>query len=52
MGKLIRDVKELTVYKKAFQVAMEIFEIRKTFPKEEQICINGSNKKIVKIGLC
>ena len=29
------DFKDLTVYKKAFKLAMEIFEISKTFPKEE-----------------
>jgi four helix bundle protein len=27
--------KDLTVYKKAFNLAMEIFEISKSFPKEE-----------------
>ncbi len=27
--------KDLTVYKKAFELAMEIFEISKSFPKEE-----------------
>ena len=30
-----RDVKETKVYKLAFQLAMEIFEISKTFPREE-----------------
>jgi four helix bundle protein len=29
------DFKDLIVYKKAFQLAMEIFEISKKFPKEE-----------------
>ena len=29
------DFKDLTVYKKAFSLAMEIFEISKKFPKEE-----------------
>lgn len=29
------DFKDLTVYKKAFQLAMDIFEISKKFPKEE-----------------
>lgn len=29
------DFKDLTVYKKAFKLAMEIFEISKKFPKEE-----------------
>lgn len=30
-----RNVKETTLYKKAFELAMEIFHISKTFPKEE-----------------
>jgi len=29
------DFKDLTVYKKGFDLAMEIFEISKKFPKEE-----------------
>jgi four helix bundle protein len=31
----IRSVKDLIVYRKAFDAAMQIFEISKTFPKEE-----------------
>lgn len=31
----VKSFKETTVYKKAFALAMEIFEISKTFPKEE-----------------
>lgn len=30
-----QSFKSLTVYKKAFRLAMEIFEITKAFPKEE-----------------
>ncbi|WP_395045036.1 four helix bundle protein [Flavobacterium sp.] len=30
------DYKELLVYKKAFQLAMEIFELSKKFPVEEK----------------
>lgn len=30
-----KNVKETTVYKKAFEGAMEIFEISKSFPKKE-----------------
>jgi len=33
--KRIRSVRELEVYKLAFDTAMEIFEISKSFPKEE-----------------
>ena len=30
------DFKELIVYKKAFTMAMEIYEVSKRFPKEEK----------------
>jgi len=30
------NFRDLSVYKKAFELAMEIFEITKTFPKEER----------------
>jgi len=32
----MRGFRDLTVYKKAFDFAMEIFEITKTFPNEEK----------------
>ncbi|MGB0886765.1 MAG: four helix bundle protein [Vicingaceae bacterium] len=31
--------KDLTVYKKAFALAMEVFEMTKTFPKEERYAL-------------
>jgi four helix bundle protein len=31
----IRSVRDLVVYKKAFDAAMEIFEVSKSFPREE-----------------
>ena len=31
----VKNFKETTVYKKAFALAMEIFEVSKKFPKEE-----------------
>jgi four helix bundle protein len=31
----VKDFRETTAYKLAFEVAMEIFEISKSFPKEE-----------------
>ncbi len=31
-----KSVKETTVYKKAFEIAMEIFKISKSFPPEEK----------------
>jgi len=30
------DFKELIVYKKAFNLAMEVYEVSKDFPKEEK----------------
>ena len=35
MTERIRSVRDLVVYKKAFDAAMEIFEISKSFPREE-----------------
>ncbi len=35
----INSAKDLDVYKKAYSVAMEIFEISKTFPKEERYAL-------------
>jgi four helix bundle protein len=35
MKTIIKSVRDLAVYRKAFDTAMEIFEITKTFPKEE-----------------
>jgi four helix bundle protein len=35
MGKKIVSHNELIVYQKAFDAAMQIFELSKTFPKEE-----------------
>jgi four helix bundle protein len=35
MGKRIRTHRELEVYQKAFDAAMQIFELSKAFPKEE-----------------
>lgn len=35
----IQSAKDLTVYKKAYQLAMEVFEISKTFPAEERYAL-------------
>jgi hypothetical protein len=35
MTEKIGDVRDLVVFRKAFDAAMEIFELSKTFPKEE-----------------
>ena len=35
----IQSAKDLTVYKKAYQLAMEVFEISKSFPAEERYAL-------------
>jgi four helix bundle protein len=37
--------RDLTVYKKAFELAMEIFEISKTFPKEEKYSLTDQIRR-------
>jgi four helix bundle protein len=37
--------RELTVYKKAFELAMEIFEISKGFPKEEKYSLTDQIRR-------
>ena len=37
--------KDLIVYKKAFQLAMEIFEMTKTFPKEEKYSLTDQIRR-------
>ena len=37
--------KDITVYKKAFALAMEIFEISKSFPKEERYSLTDQIRK-------
>ncbi len=43
--KKISSVRELEVYKLAFKTAMEIFEISKTFPKEERYSLTDQVRK-------
>lgn len=45
MGEVIRSVRDLVVYKKAFDVAMDIFEISKTFPKEEKYSLTDQMRR-------
>ena len=40
-----RSFKETTVYRKAFALAMEIFEISKTFPKEERYSLTDQIRR-------
>jgi len=41
----VRDVKELTVYIKAYRVAMEVFEISKRFPPEERYALTSQGRR-------
>lgn len=45
------DFKDLTVYKKAFKLAMEIFQISKIFPKEEIYSLTGQIRRSSR-GVC
>jgi four helix bundle protein len=40
-----KNFKETTVYKKAFAQAMEIFEVSKTFPKEEKYSLTDQVRR-------
>jgi four helix bundle protein len=42
---MIRSFRELTVYQKAFEQAMKIFEVTKTFPKAEQYSLTDQIRR-------
>ena len=42
---MIRSFRELTVYQKAFEQAMRIFELTKRFPKEEQYSLTDQSRR-------
>jgi four helix bundle protein len=39
------DFKELIVYKKAFNLAMEVYEVSKSFPKEEKYSLTDQIRR-------
>jgi four helix bundle protein len=41
----VKDVKELTVYIKAYRVAMEFFELSKSFPAEERYALTSQGRR-------
>ena len=41
----LRSAKDLTVYKKAYAVAMRVFELTKTFPPEERYALTGQIRR-------
>lgn len=45
MSAQIKSFKDLIVYQKAFKLAMEIFEITKTFPKEERYSLTDQMRR-------
>lgn len=42
---LIKTAKELTVYQKSYALAMQIFEISKSFPKEEVFALTSQIRR-------
>ncbi|MBK6966129.1 MAG: four helix bundle protein [Bacteroidales bacterium] len=42
---IINSFRDLIVYQKAFRLAMEIFEISKTFPKEEKYSLTDQIRR-------
>ena len=45
MTERIKSVRDLVVYRKAFETAMRIFEISKTFPKEEKYSLTDQIRR-------
>jgi four helix bundle protein len=45
MTMAVKDVKELTVYIKSYRVAMEFFEISKSFPVEERYALTSQGRR-------
>ena len=41
----IDSAKELTVYKKAYELAMKVFEVSKTFPPEERYALTSQIRR-------
>ena len=41
----VKDVKELTVYIKAYRAAMEFFEISRSFPAEERYALTSQGRR-------
>jgi four helix bundle protein len=41
----IRSAKDLLVYRKAFEVAMEVFKVTKRFPAEERYALTGQIRR-------
>jgi four helix bundle protein len=46
-----QSFRDLTVYKKAFELAMKIFEVTKSFPKEERYSLTDQIRRSSR-GVC
>ena len=42
---IIRSAKDLTIYKKAYQLSMQIFHLSKRFPAEERYALTGQVRR-------
>jgi hypothetical protein len=45
MGKVIMDYRELDVYQRAFESAMRIFEVTRSFPREERYSLSDQIRR-------
>ncbi len=41
----VQSIKELTVYKKAYALAMQVFQVSKRFPVEERFALTGQIRR-------
>jgi four helix bundle protein len=41
----INSAKELTIYKRAYELAMKVFEVSKNFPVEEKFALTGQIRR-------
>jgi hypothetical protein len=41
----LNSAKDLDVYKKAYELAMKIFQLSKTFPDEERFALTGQMRR-------
>jgi four helix bundle protein len=45
MGKFAETTKDLEVYKLAFELAMRVFKLSRSFPPEERFAITGQIRR-------
>jgi hypothetical protein len=47
----IKSAKDLTVYKRAYELAMEIFHASKHFPAEERYSLTNQLRPFIEVGV-